>query len=72
MIWWKILGVVIAVLLALFILYALFQESSQKYYRKARRLHKKGEQAYIHREFKDAEEYYQKAEAARKRARELE
>lgn len=72
MIWWKILGIVIAVLLALFVLYVLFQESPQKYYRKARGLHKKGEQAYTHHAFKDAEEYYQKAEAARKRARELE
>ena len=70
--WWKILGIII-VLLILFVLgYYFFQESPQKYYRKARRSHKKGETAYSSGDFELAESLYAKAEEQRKRARELE
>lgn len=72
MVWWKILGIVIAVLILLGIAYYFFHESAQNCYRKARRLHKKGEAAYARGEFELAESYYVKAEEQRKRARELE
>ena len=70
--WWKILGIVIGLIVLFFLGYFFFQENSQKYYRKARRAHKKGEQAYASENFDLAESLYTKAEEYRKRARELE
>lgn len=70
--WWKILGIVIVALLLIVILYIFFQENPQKYYRMARRAHKKGEAAYHSGDFVAAESFYTKADAMRKKARELE
>lgn len=70
--WWKILGIVVFLLILFIVGYYFFQESPEKYYRRSRRLHKKGESAYGQGNFETAEEYYAKADEHRKRARELE
>jgi NADH:ubiquinone oxidoreductase subunit 3 (subunit A) len=71
--WWKILilvvlGLVIIILAGMY----LFQDNAAKYYKKACRLHKKGEKAYESGNFDNSEKYYAKAVEYRKRARELE
>jgi len=71
--WWKILilvvlGFVIIVLVAMY----LFQDNATKYYKKARKLHFKGEKAYHSGNFDASEKNYKKADEYRKRARELE
>ena len=70
--WWKIVGIIIAVLVLFFLGYYFLQENSQKYYQKAKRAHKKGEKAYASGNFELAETSYTLAEEHRKRARELE
>ena len=70
--WWKILGIVIAVLILFLLGYLFFQESPQKYYRKARKAHKNGERAYASGNYELANSLYVKADDHRKRARELE
>ncbi len=69
---WKIFGIVIALLVIFVLGYYFLQESPQKYYRRARQAHKKGESAYISGDFELAESFYTKADDHRKRARELE
>ncbi|MDP3728955.1 MAG: hypothetical protein Q8R18_05915 [bacterium] len=70
--WLKIFGIGLVVLIIIIVLYIFFQENHQKYYRKARRAHKRGESAYTSGDFELAESLYAKAEEYRKKAQELE
>jgi len=69
----KLLAIVVATIIILFVLgYFLFRQTPEKIYARAMRFHKKGEECYLSKDFELAEEYYQKAENLRQRARELE
>jgi len=70
--WWKIVEILVLAIILLVIVYYFLSESPQKFYRKARSLHKKGEKAYNSGDFGGSQEYYELAEEYRKRARELE
>lgn len=70
--WWKIVGILLIGIVLLIIVYYFLSESPQKFYRKARSLHKKGEKAYNSGDFSNAQKYYGLADEYRKRARELE
>ncbi len=69
---WKLVLVGIVLVVVFIVGYTIVKESPKKYYRKARRLHKEGEASYEVGEFEEAKELYQEADAARKKARELE
>ncbi|MEA3378634.1 MAG: hypothetical protein U9Q69_03250 [Nanoarchaeota archaeon] len=61
-------GLVLIFLLGFFAL----NPSQKRVFKKARRLHKKGEIYYLSGDKELAEEYYQESEAARKKARGME
>lgn len=69
---WNIVGVVVALAFVVIVGYFLVHETPKKLYRKARSCHRYGEEAYEENDVELAEEYYAKANAYRKRARELE
>jgi uncharacterized protein (UPF0333 family) len=69
---WKIFGAVIIVLAVIIAGYYVIHDSPKKFYRKARRAHKAGEDAYNSAEFDLADEYYSQANEFRQRAQELE
>lgn len=70
--WWKIVGILALAIVLFAVIYYFLSESPQKYYRKAKSLHKKGEKAYNSGDHLSAQKYYELAEEYRKRARELE
>lgn len=72
MVWWKIVGIILGILILILLGYFFLHESPQKYYRKARGAHKKGEHAYATGNYELASSLYVKADDYRKRARELE
>ncbi|MBT4174193.1 hypothetical protein HOC80_00930 [archaeon] len=60
-----------AVIVVALIGYFTMKDSPEKYYRKAKRTHKKAEKIYSTGEYELAEEYYTEADEFRKKAREL-
>ncbi|MBT3323556.1 hypothetical protein HN681_04480 [archaeon] len=69
---WKISGIILALILIFIFGFFYFRESPKKFYRKAKSLHREGEDCYEAGDVDLAEEYYQKANDCRKRAGELE
>tara|TARA_Y100000310_G_scaffold239597_1_gene243259 strand:- start:5 stop:193 length:189 start_codon:yes stop_codon:yes gene_type:complete len=61
----------VAVVVVALIAYFTMKDSPEKYYKKAKRTHKKAEKIYYTGEYDLAEEYYTQADEFRKRAREL-
>tara|TARA_Y100000310_G_scaffold343267_2_gene450091 strand:- start:2963 stop:3256 length:294 start_codon:yes stop_codon:yes gene_type:complete len=68
--WLTILIILAAIVLAIVIYFAV-KQSPEKFYRKAKRAHKKAEKIYNTGDYDLADEYYQQAEEFRKTAREM-
>lgn len=62
---------VVAIILLFIILYLIFKKSPEKYYRKASKSHKKGEEFYLLGDFELANDYYEAAERYRLKAEKL-
>ncbi len=69
---WKIVGIVLALVVIFIAGFFYFRESPKKFYKKAKSLHREGEECYEAGDVDLADEYYQKANEYRKRAEELE
>lgn len=67
----KILGYIVIAIVILVFIYRAFQKSPEKYYRKAKGSHKKGEKYYQLGDPELAKDYYEEAESFRKKAEEL-
>ncbi len=67
----KILGFVVVFIALLVAIYGFFKKSPEKYYRKAKSCHKKGEKYYILGDSELAKDYYKEAESYRQKAEEL-
>jgi len=67
----KILGFVVIGIVLLIAGYSFFRKSPEKYYRKAKTCHKKGEKYHILGDSELANDYYEEAEFYRQRAEEL-
>ncbi|MBL7170075.1 MAG: hypothetical protein ISS48_03580 [Candidatus Aenigmarchaeota archaeon] len=67
----KILGVVVIAIVLLIAGYSFFRKTPEKYCRKSRNCHKKGEKYYNLGDAELAKDYYEEAEHYRGRAEEL-
>lgn len=67
----KILGIVVLAIVLLVVGYSFFRKTPEKYYRKAKNCHKKGEKYYNLGDAELAKDYYEEAEFYRQRAEEI-
>jgi hypothetical protein len=65
--WYKILGIVIALIVIYFIGYFLVKDSAKKDFKKAKGYHKEAERYYEDGDYDLADEYYAKADEHRKK-----
>lgn len=67
----KILGIIVMSIVVLVAGYSFFRKTPEKYYRKAKNCHKKGEKYYSLGDSELAKDYYEEAEFYRQKAEEL-
>ncbi len=67
----KILGIIAITLAFVIVIYSFFRKTPEKYYRKAKSCHKKGEKYYDLGDSELAKDYYEEAEFYRQKAEEL-
>lgn len=68
----RTVGIIIAIVIILLILKAIFKKTPEKYYKKARKCHQMGEKYHSIGDNEVAKEYYDEAESYRQKAHELE
>ena len=68
---WMILIYGVIALVLLIVIIKAFSKSPEKYYKKAAKLHKKGEKYYSLKDDELAEDYYEESELLRKKAEEM-
>jgi len=67
----KVIGIIVIVLAIVTVIYSFFRKTPEKYYRKAKNCHKKGEKYYTLGDSELAKDYYEEAEFYRQKAEEL-
>lgn len=67
----KIIGIIVISIVVLVAVYSFFRKTPEKYYRKAKSCHKKGEKYYNLGDSELAKDYYEEAEFYRQKADEI-